>query len=199
MKLLLAFLFFSCAQLPVPVEKSPEVAVEVLRPIEVEAPKFRKVKVIIATLEDKTGKRAFSEKRAERFKLIASRVEEIINSEEFEKGVKEFTFNGKKSFVDTTHSNDKVFETITKNDWTLHYRLESLRSSTVGYTYPNVEWIAINSKKFDAMDDAEIAANIVHEYGGHKLGYAHAQKWSKPRDYSVPYGIGKLTQSLYQR
>lgn len=201
MKWILVLIFVvGCAQLPVPSEVAIEtlmpVAVEVPQPKPVETPRPQKkrVRVMVASL---TG---FVPAQDERFRKISERLEEVINSEEFENGVRSFTFDKKLNFVDTEDSNDKVFESVTKEDWILEYRLESMRGSTVGYTLPKVKWIAINKAKFNHMDDADIACNIVHEYGGHKLGrYGHSKRWNRARDYSVPYGIGYLAERIYRK
>lgn len=195
MKLLLLLLLTACASTPPStIKESNEVVVETLKPIEVTAPSIKQTKVIITSL---TG---FGEAQAARFKKIAANVEVILNSPEYKEAILNHTWKGQKQFVSTTDSTQQVWDKITSADWKLEYRLERLSrfSKTIGYTYPNVSWIVINGRKFPYMSDADIAANIAHEYGGHKLGrYGHDMNWSEARDYSAPYGIGYTLEKIY--
>lgn len=136
-----------------------------------------------------------------RFRNIVANTQKVVNLKAFEERVKFHTFNGKNYFVDTTDTPVQVYEKVTSEDWKLEYRLEWISaSSTIGYTYPSVKWIALNSRKWYQLDDAEISANICHEYGGHKFGrYNHAQKWARSRDYSTPYGLGTICEELYRK
>lgn len=186
---------------------SPE-AIEILKPEEpvvtVESPKpdtteEHIVKINIVSLK------GFNSKQEERFKKILINAQAVINSQEFKEGVLNFTYNSKKQFISTTDSNEVVLQKILSKDWTIEYRLEYIAKKpfvalTVGYTYPSVSWIVINSKIFDTYEDADIAGNVFHEYGGHKLGrYGHAQRWSESRDYSAPYGIGYVGEKIYRK
>lgn len=134
-----------------------------------------------------------------RFRAIAAKTEQVINSKDFQDGVESFSYQGKAVFTDSLDTPTTVFKTITTKDWSLEYRMEKLFSrKTIGYTLPTVTWIAFNSRFWYKLQDAEISANICHEYGGHKFGrYSHASKWSKSRDYSVPYFLGSLCEKIY--
>ena len=195
MKLLLLLLLTACASTPPStIKEADQLAVETLKLIEVTALSEKKVAVIVSSL---TG---FDEKSAARFKKIAANVEVILNSPEYKEAILNHTWKGKKQFVSTTDSNETVYKKITSADWKLEYRLERLSrfSKVIGYTYPNVSWIVINSRKFPFLSDADIACNIAHEYGGHKLGrYNHDMNWSEARDYSTPYGIGYTLEKIY--
>lgn len=209
---LLLLLLTSCAtKVADPVKEANDTAVVVLAPVEVVSPKpveisnpkeqpaEHTVKVGIVSL---TG---FTKAQETRFKKIASNIQIMINTQEFKDLILNFKYNGKKQFISTTDSNEVVLQKVLSKDWQLEYRLERIAKKpfvalTVGYTYPTVTWIVINSIIFDSYDDADIADNIMHEYGGHKLGrYDHAQSWSESRDYSVPYGIGYGGEKLYRK
>lgn len=68
-------------------------------------------------------------------------------------------------------------------------------NSTVGYTYPNVKRIYVNTKFFDSYKPSSVAANLIHEWL-HKLGYGHDSASTARRPYSVPYGVGSIMRSL---
>lgn len=68
-------------------------------------------------------------------------------------------------------------------------------NSTVGYTYPNVKRIYVNTKFFDGYAISSVAANLIHEWL-HKLGYGHDSAATSIRPYSVPYGVGSIMRSL---
>jgi hypothetical protein len=192
---LMLLLLVSCATV-----KSPsEIAIDVLAPIEVVAEK-EPVEIKEATKVQVVSLTGFNATQEARFRKILSNVEKVINSERFKKEVLDHTYQDKKQFVDTTDSNEQVLTKILSKTWAIEYRLEMLSrfSSTVGYTYPNVTWIVLNARKYPLMSDADVANNIIHEYGGHKLGrYGHAQKWNAARDYSTPYGLGNIGEKVY--
>jgi len=194
MKLLLLLLLTACVSTPPStIKESNEVVVETLQPVVVTAPS-KQTRVLITSL---TG---FSQTEEARFKKIAANVEVILNSSEYKEAILNHSWKGQKQFVSTTDSNETVYQKITSSDWKLEYRLEKLSrfSKTIGYTYSNVSWIVINARKFPFLSDADIAANIAHEYGGHKLGrYGHDMNWSEARDYSAPYGIGYTLEKIY--
>jgi hypothetical protein len=155
----------------------------------------RLIKIQVMSLKDFNGEQDL------RFRHIVAGVEKVVNLKGFEEMVKAHTYKGKSLFVDTSDSPSQVFEKITSKDWLLEYRIERLTSNkTIGYTLPSVTWIAFNSKFWYKLEDAEIAANICHEYGGHKFGrYSHSMKWNEARDYSAPYGLGTICKNLYRR
>lgn len=136
---------------------------------------------------------------------VSGIIEEILGSEEFKQRVLNFTFNGKKQFVDTTLSNVKVYESIMSGsekyspdangvmDISLNFYYQN--KNTIGYTIPNSESIFLNHKYYNTYDAYEAAGNIVHEWT-HKLGFEHAKYWSTSRDYSVPYGIGYIVDDM---
>ena len=67
--------------------------------------------------------------------------------------------------------------------------------NTIGYTYPDVLRIWMNTKYFDSYTPSEVAGNVFHEWT-HKLGFEHATTHSVSRDSSVPYAIGYLIKEL---
>lgn len=149
-----------------------------------------------------TSLKGFDGLQETRFRNIVANTEKVVNLKAFEVAVKSHIYKGKNYFVDTTDTPEAVFNKVTSANWKLEYRLEALSilSKTIGYTYPSVTWIAFNSRKWYSLSDAEISANICHEYGGHKFGrYNHSQQWNEARDYSAPYGLGTICKNLYKR
>lgn len=67
--------------------------------------------------------------------------------------------------------------------------------NTVGYTYPNVMRIWMNTKFFNVYTPSEVAGNVFHEWT-HKLGFVHDAQYSVSRDASVPYALGYLIRDL---
>lgn len=129
----------------------------------------------------------------------------ILNSKEFKERVVNHTYNGKKHFIDTTLSNEQVYEKVMKGaemyapaangnmdiGLEMYYQL----TTTIGYTTAKSDTIYLNRKYHNKYDEYDEANNIVHEWT-HKLGFDHAEKWSESRDHSVPYGVGYIVDEL---
>lgn len=136
----------------------------------------------------------------------AKLIKAIFNSENFKDEVKNFTYNGKKQFVDNGKmTNDQIYDHLMKGAEalrpTVNYQMDitiecyRANNSTVGYTYKSVNKVYANMKFHDKYDAALVASNTVHEWT-HKMGFGHAVKWSNSRDYSVPYGMNKIVKKL---
>lgn len=142
----------------------------------------------------------FNPAQEARYRKVIARTELIINSAEFKIAVSNFLHKGKAQFFDTLDSNQNVLSKVLSKDWDLEYRLEYMRvgSSTIGYTYPDVQWIALNARKYAGLSDKDLSANLCHEMGGHKIGrYEHSSKYNSNRPFSVPYGLGSICSDLF--
>lgn len=148
----------------------------------------------------------FSPSQEEKMMEALRRAKIVLNSAKFKERVLNFTYNGKKAFVDNKgHSNAKVYETIMNGAETLYPTIDHemdlditlyySNNSTVGYTYPDTVQIWVNSKFFNSYNYGQVAANAVHEWT-HKLGYGHSYYNNSSRPYSVPYGIGTIIREL---
>jgi hypothetical protein len=144
----------------------------------------------------------FDSTRATKMRRAIEVVRLVVGTEEFRKRVLDHTWNGVKTYVDNRgHSNLTIYNNIldggeslqpTKNNtMDMEVELYYANNSTVGYTYPNTRRIWVNQKFFDQYNVASVANNLMHEWL-HKLGYDHAQTWSTSRDFSVPYGVGRI-------
>lgn len=133
-------------------------------------------------------------------------IKNVIRSEEFRERVVNFTYQGKKQFVDSKGlSNEEIYlkllngkeDLLPEIDHEMDLDLQLYYSwrSTVGYTYPNTMRIWMNTKFFNYYTPTEVAGNIFHEWT-HKLGFDHATYYSTSRDSSVPYALGYLIEEL---
>ncbi len=138
--------------------------------------------------------------------LAEQKLREVIHSEEFKNRVLNFTYNGTKKFVDNnglTNSQiyNKILDAAEKllpvidNELDLSIKTYYSSTSTVGYTSSNISYINFNTKYLNTYTVSETAKTMMHEWL-HKLGFGHAYYYSTSRNYSVPYGIGKIMQDL---
>lgn len=133
-------------------------------------------------------------------------IKQVIRSQEFKDRVINFTYNGKKQYVDNEGlTNAEIYQKLLDAsedlrpgiDHQMDLELELYYSSrnTVGYTYPSGLKIWMNTKYFDVYSPAEVAGNVFHEWT-HKLGFGHDSSYSVSRDSSVPYAIGYIMEEL---
>ena len=138
--------------------------------------------------------------------LAEQKLREVIQSEEFKNRVINFTYNGTKRFVDNNGlTNTQIYYKILNaaekllpvidNELDLNIKTYYSSSSTVGYTSSNINYINFNTKYLNSYSLSETAKTMVHEWL-HKLGFGHAYSYSTSRNYSVPYGIGKIMMEL---
>jgi hypothetical protein len=148
----------------------------------------------------------FSLEDEEKVKKAIEVIKKVVGSEEFRDRVLNFSFNGDLGFVDNGgYTNEQIYRKILngaevlkpennhKMDLDLELYFEEI--NTIGYTYPNVLKIWMNTKYFSTFTASQVADNIFHEWM-HKLGFDHAIDYSVSRDYTVPYGLGYLVKEL---
>lgn len=133
-------------------------------------------------------------------------IKSVVASKEFRDRVLNYTYEGQHQFVDNKGlSNGEIYQILldgkedlmpeVDNQMDLELELYYSWRSTVGYTYPDVLRIYMNTKFFDPYTPAEVAGNVFHEWT-HKLGFDHDQSYSVSRDSSVPYALGYLMEEL---
>jgi len=134
------------------------------------------------------------------------KIKDVIASEEFRNAVLNHTYNGRKTFVDNNGlTNLQIYNKIleasegykkTKNN-TMDMGVKAYyeNSNVVGYTTLSSSYININRKIWNGYTSTNATRNLTHEWL-HKLGFHHAQNYSKSRDYSVPYGIGSIMEKI---
>jgi hypothetical protein len=129
-------------------------------------------------------------------------IKQVVATEEFRSRILNFTYGGKKTFVDNGgFTNAQIYQKIldaaetlqnTKdNEMDMEVEIYTASTSTVGYTYANSKRIWVNTKFFNSYDATGVARNLFHEWL-HKLGFSHASSYSTSRDSSVPYAIGSI-------
>lgn len=131
---------------------------------------------------------------------------QIINSSEFKDQILNHTSQGEERFENNKGmSNLEIYEAFLegreeqdgsadgKMDLEIVYYYSL--SSTVGYTYPHTRKIYVNRRFYNYYSACEIAGNLYHEWT-HKLGFEHDSKYTKSRDYSVPYATGRIIREL---
>lgn len=135
-----------------------------------------------------------------------TKIRNIIQSDEFKSRVINFTYNDSKKFVDNggltnTQIYNKIIlgaEVLNKvidHEMDLNIKTYYENSSTVGYTTTTSTYINMNTKFLNTYTVAETAKTMTHEWL-HKLGFKHAVTYSTSRDYSVPYGVGRIIKEL---
>lgn len=133
-------------------------------------------------------------------------IKKVVASDEFKERILNHKFDGEKTFVDNKgFTNEQIYQIILDGSETLipekngrmdvEVELYQQSTNTIGYTYPNTSRIWVNTKYFDKYTPVQVADNLFHEWL-HKLGFDHDVKYSKSRNYSVPYAIGYLVEEL---
>ncbi len=151
---------------------------------------------------------SFNGAQQDKIHAAAELIKKVVGSEEFRNAIVNFTYGGKKAFVDNKGmSNAQVYKAIIEgsekltpgidNEMDLSLELYQANTIVVGYTMPNELKIWMNAKFFNANSATKVTTNMVHEWL-HKLGFDHAQQSTPSRPYSVPYAVGYLVARLAQ-
>lgn len=134
-------------------------------------------------------------------------VQKVMKNPEFKKRILAHKrMDGKSGFENTSDTPARVYEKLLQGSETyktankdgiaqLEVKFYYENNRTVGYTYPSVGYIKVNTKFFNDYTPSSVAANFIHEYL-HKLGYGHDSSATTRRPKSVPYGIGSIMRSL---
>lgn len=144
----------------------------------------------------------FSRTREDKILEAAELLQKVVASEEFKDAVFNFTFEGKRQFVDSGGlSNAQVYQRLLEgaeklsparnNAMDIIVELYYEDTNTIGYTKPETKKIWINTKYFDRFTPAQVAGNLMHEWL-HKLGFGHDSVYNEARSSSVPYAIGYI-------
>lgn len=150
----------------------------------------------------------FSEKQEQKIHQTSELIRQIIVSKEFKKRVLNYTYNGKKKFVDSEGlSNYQIYKRILEGremlsrlgkNRAMDLEIElytDMDSNTIGYTYPNIVRIFMNTKYFNRFRPHQVADNMMHEWL-HKLGFGHDAEATPERRHSVPYAVGYIVRDL---
>lgn len=137
------------------------------------------------------------------------KIKRVIASEAFKDAVLNFTYAGKKQFNDNRGlTNYQIYMKILdgaeklspsrNNQMDLKIRLYYENSNTVGYTSSLSPFINMNTKYFNKYTADSVASNMTHEWL-HKIGFGHAVEYSRSRDYTVPYAVGRIIGTLARK
>lgn len=148
----------------------------------------------------------FEREDEEKLEKAIAIIQKVIGSVEFKSKVLNFTYQGKRQFVDNKGlTNAQIYQILldgkedlkpeVDNEMDLELELYYSWKNTVGYTTPGAMKIYLNTKYFDPFTPTQVAGNVFHEWT-HKLGFDHASSYSVDRDSSVPYAIGYLIEEL---
>ncbi|HXH31282.1 MAG TPA: hypothetical protein VNJ01_10760 [Bacteriovoracaceae bacterium] len=167
---------------------------------------FAQVPTLALTFE--TNLKVINASSAQMAKIQAAEehIKGVIASEAFRTKVINHSYGGRQTYVDNGgYNNQTIYNKIldgaeelssTKNNtMDLEVELYYENSSTVGYTYANTRRIYVNTKFFNYYTAKEVAGNLMHEWL-HKVGFEHDFNYSTSRDYSVPYAIGYMMETL---
>lgn len=216
--MLSSILFYSCSTIPVPQEPTEPVIIEA-PPVVIEDPGLpsqgsepigptynlpNMKKVFTVKIDDVNySKYAGAKAKLDKAEII---IRKIANSKEYKEAVLNFNYNGKKTFFDNDGlTNKEIYEKLFKGAESLmpavNYQMDLKVSmyykagSTVGYTYPSDMIVHSNWKFHQNYEPCRIASNLFHEWT-HKMGFSHSSKYTKARDYTVPYGHNDIIESL---
>lgn len=150
--------------------------------------------------------KSFDLSQSQRVEYALELIVEIVQSEDFKKRVLSHSYQGDKTYVNNLNlSNEEIYQKlllaaedlrqIEDNTMDMTATLYYSNNSTVGYTYPNTMNIWLNTKFFNDYSIPELCNTLFHEWT-HKLGFDHDSNVTTRRNYSVPYGIGEIVETL---
>lgn len=134
-------------------------------------------------------------------------IRQVIMMPEFRDQILKHRFQGKRGFqYDQGLSNHQIYQRILEGAERLqpfkNNRMDLLLefytdydSNVIGYTLPSTMKVWINNKYFETNSDAQVAANLIHEWL-HKLGFHHDRERTVERRSSVPYAVGRIVREL---
>ncbi|HXH29832.1 MAG TPA: M57 family metalloprotease [Bacteriovoracaceae bacterium] len=147
-----------------------------------------------------------SSSREMKIRTAEEKIKAVIASDAFRTQVLNHTYRGVKKFVDNKGlTNSQIYYKILNaaerlqptenNTMDMGVKTYYENSSTVGFTSSGSKFINMNTKFLDKYTPTNVTRNMMHEWL-HKIGFSHAVSYSTSRDYSVPYGVGKIMETL---
>jgi hypothetical protein len=133
--------------------------------------------------------------RAVKFLKAVKLSEEILNSPEFKEWFlkTEFTqlydmkFMSKENMLDQLLTTVKFVYNVVPRPWYKRW------SSVIGYSQKGE--VTTYRDSYDGMNLSDLASHILHECC-HVLGFSHDVKYSRQRDYSIPYQVGAYVERV---
>lgn len=148
----------------------------------------------------------FNSTQLDKVTTAAELIKKVVASQEFRNKVLNHTYKGKKTFVDNGGlTNAQIYKAIIEgseslrpgvdNEMDLDLEVYREKGNTVGYTYPHVIRVWMNSKFLNANKPYKVTTNMMHEWL-HKLGFKHAARKTANRSKSVPYAVGYIVAKI---
>jgi len=147
-----------------------------------------------------------TQERKDKLEIVAQEMHRVLNSTIFRDKVMLMKKHGERSkWKDKT--NLEIYNHIMSGQEVLNgeevdYELDifvddyfSLKR-VIGYTYPSIKTIFVNTRYFDKRNTRDIGSNILHETG-HKLGFSHDFRATKDRPYSICYQLNKVYEECH--
>lgn len=148
----------------------------------------------------------FNAEQEDKVLEAAELIKKVVASEEFKNVILNYKYKGKKQFADNGGlSNAEIYKKIIEgseklrpgqdNEMDLDLEVYHENNMTVGYTYPTVISVWMNSKYLNKNAAAKVTTNMMHEWL-HKLGFKHDASRTAKRPFTVPYAVGYLVARL---
>ncbi|MDY0905209.1 hypothetical protein [Pedobacter sp. CFBP9032] len=158
----------------------------------------------------------YLDSRLNKLTKVIAFMEEVINSEKFKEQILGFQHNGENTFfyrkniwgnyIDHVYKNSEVYEMVimAKEEYgnvqnnVIDLYLELINGSdgsVIGFGRPEEKEVYTYSKMFDIMTIPELVNHYVHEWT-HKIGFDHSYSRNAKRNYSVPYAVGNIAESV---
>ena len=164
------------------------------------------VPTLAVTFDTNVGIYSATSSQISKIRTAERKIRDVVASESFRTKVLNHSYNGIKRFVDNDGlSNSQIYYKILRgierlnriddNEMDLKIKTYYESSNTVGWTSTGSSYINMNTKFLNQYNSSQVARNMTHEWL-HKLGFSHAVSYSTSRNYSVPYAIGSIMESL---
>ncbi len=177
------------------------VATTVLAPVT-----YASVPTLALTWDTNVNTVSMTSSQEAKIQRAEEKIKAVVASSTFRSRVLNHTYRGVKKFVDNNGlTNSQIYYKIlyaaeklqpSKNN-TMDMGIKTYyeNSNTVGWTSTGSTYINMNTKFLNNYTSTNVTRNMMHEWL-HKLGFSHAVSYSTSRDYSVPYGIGRIMEEL---
>jgi hypothetical protein len=161
-----------------------------------------------------TEAKGFSSEELRKVRAAQQTLIKIFNNDKFKDRILKFTTDGiyrfyyRKSllgnWIDKPYSNHDVYEKLTsglivnKNDNKIELKLEMLPGGSIeqlGFTNPDTQRVYTYRNWFSTLSMAEYTSHLAHEWC-HQLGFDHDKRPHEKTEFSVPFGIGKITERI---
>lgn len=142
----------------------------------------------------------FSSEEIQKHRTAQRMLEVVVNSWEFRQELLALALTNTNGL-----KNAQIYKAIINGAETLNPEVDNeadinvnayrKSGNVVGYTFASTEKTWLNLNFFSKFDYSQVANNLFHEWL-HKLGFGHKSASEKS---SIPYGVGKLVETLVKK